>query len=447
MLPAPPNESRKEREQLRPGARPARLEAAAFHFGARRAVCASGDFPHSWKGGARGPLVAAIEGRARLPHTIRVGLFNTTSSAGECTRNRCVCSSRRYVHLASERDRFQPVDERISGIAGSGVFSSSRFGLLISDVVFRANAVGALSPRTSERCFTYCSQSVVGRTTHHKPWCCSLCIRRVFPHEVERRTRVSQPHARTAAAAAETGAKIPMPPESRTTLGTFLSSPKVPTTADQDPSVPAPPHNHAPHPHSNTESPSTSEDGNQPQYWQPGTYIWITRSAPETVDHIQLMQLSLEEQEKYQVEIARRRLEANEKWRQEMRKREQMVMLWPPKLMTMAPEMPFPEMISPATILLPLAPWTYVDAMSARITKYLQPTHKLVRDLQLSFEQGHQQDLAKELWNRGLSSPWNFAVRSGGALVKLVRGDGESEGKGGKGGGKDGKDGKDGKGI
>ncbi|KAA1470634.1 hypothetical protein DENSPDRAFT_879856 [Dentipellis sp. KUC8613] len=321
--------------------------------------------------------------------------------------------------------------------SGSGSSTQHRVQPNMQGTIVSVPPEGALSPRTSERCFTYCSQSVAGRTSHHKPWCCSLCIRRVFPHEVERRARAPKPHPHD-----EHSAKIPLPPDSRTTLGAFLTSPSAAAVAAaaaaQEPPTPAPPHNHAPPAHAAAPA-APEDDDDAPQYWQPGTYIWITRSAPETVDHIQLMQLSLEEQEKYQAEIARRRRDANDKWRQEMRRREQMVMLWPPKLATMAPEMPFPEMISPASILLPLAPWTYVDAMSARITKYLQPTHKLVRSLQLSFEQGHQQDLAKELWNRGLSSPWNFAVRSGGALVKLVRGDG--------GGGKDGKDGKDGKGV
>jgi len=43
---------------------------------------------------------------------------------------------------------------------------------------------GRFSPKCDEWCFTYCTQSVSGRIHGRDPNCRSLCVRKVFPHEV-----------------------------------------------------------------------------------------------------------------------------------------------------------------------------------------------------------------------------------------------------------------------
>lgn len=80
------------------------------------------------------------------------------------------------------------------------------------------------SPRTDERCFTYCSQSASGRTQRQEPWCRSICIRRVFAHEVRKSllnaehtmdNLVNKPHPKQAIRATPTPetVKYPLPPE------------------------------------------------------------------------------------------------------------------------------------------------------------------------------------------------------------------------------------------
>ncbi|KAJ7717821.1 hypothetical protein DFH07DRAFT_860914 [Mycena maculata] len=43
---------------------------------------------------------------------------------------------------------------------------------------------GSFSTRNDQWCLTYCSQNVSGRVHNKAPWCRSVCIRKVFSHEV-----------------------------------------------------------------------------------------------------------------------------------------------------------------------------------------------------------------------------------------------------------------------
>ena len=59
------------------------------------------------------------------------------------------------------------------------------FPVLQTPTKFILLTSGRFSPKTDEWCLTYCSQSISGRIHSKEPFCRSICIRKVFPHEVK----------------------------------------------------------------------------------------------------------------------------------------------------------------------------------------------------------------------------------------------------------------------
>lgn len=145
---------------------------------------------------------------------------------------------------------------------------------------------GNYSPRVDERCFTYCSQSIRGRLSSDEPWCRTICLRRVFNHEVRRTLATSKYNPETQSfelAMEETDPKIPLPPEGQ------------------------------PKPHA-TESEDVDNDGGkiewksiagkdhpgQPIFWKEGWYLWTSKSRWAAQEKMDLMMLDLEKQAEWQ---------------------------------------------------------------------------------------------------------------------------------------------------
>ncbi|KAI0318531.1 hypothetical protein OF83DRAFT_1171043 [Amylostereum chailletii] len=128
----------------------------------------------------------------------------------------------------------------------------------------------AFSPAISERCFTYCSQSHRGRTTHQEPRCRTFCLRHVFPFEL-RRIRIISPsfdrnlphtHPANAGKWLPIDSPVPLSPEHRSVL---------------DPKHPPSDH-----------------------HWSSGYYLWLSRSRPATAEHLLHMRHTIHTQHSYE---------------------------------------------------------------------------------------------------------------------------------------------------
>src|SRR5712672_632957 len=143
---------------------------------------------------------------------------------------------------------------------------------------------GRFSPATSERCFTYCSQSHFGRAHGNEPKCYTLCLRRVFNHEVNRvLTNVNYgPIIKWPSVSAN----VPLPQEANTTLGQYLSDPAHIEGLDSSSSS------------SHTTASPHSE--NPQRHWQEGYYVWLSHSRQAAAEHMSHMKRDLFQQFAYE---------------------------------------------------------------------------------------------------------------------------------------------------
>ena len=186
-------------------------------------------------------------------------------------------------------------------------------------------SIGPFSPQISERCFTYSSQTARGRTLGEEPWSRTVCIRRVFNHEVRRQLDPRWRHPLDPFKAV-VPLDIPLPPESRTPISGFLAGPAAPSSPSPNSST-SPPPSRAPFSPSTSISTSARDtSGAEPphqKYWEPGYYLWLSRSRHATQEHMDLMSRSLMQQAVYE----RQKQEANETWARAA-KRGQAVWYW-----------------------------------------------------------------------------------------------------------------------
>lgn len=151
-------------------------------------------------------------------------------------------------------------------------------------------SLGRFSPQPDERCFTYCSQSIRGRIEQTEPWCRSICIRRVFDHEVRRTLAVHSQDPHVASAASETEAKFPLPPEGQPSPETHSTSPQSSEGQEWDDDIQWTPS-------------STSSGPLRPQntrYWKTGWYFWYSKSRWAAQEKMDLMMCDLTKQAEWQ---------------------------------------------------------------------------------------------------------------------------------------------------
>ncbi|KIJ65871.1 hypothetical protein HYDPIDRAFT_109932 [Hydnomerulius pinastri MD-312] len=196
---------------------------------------------------------------------------------------------------------------------------------------------GKIPNSTDERCFTYCSQTARGRALGHPPTCRSICLRKVFPHEVmasllgNGRTKNGQDNS-----------KFPLPREGQ-------------PTASGD-----------------SNSPPESDDI---RYWEEGWYLWTSRSHRGAVNKLHIMGGTLAWQDDWQ-----RYMEKSE--------REQYSNL--STIPSPSARPPFPwERSSLIRLHLPLR-----DSLH----HLLAPTFLALEICRRSFEEGSQRDFAVRMW-------------------------------------------------
>ncbi|KAJ7106026.1 hypothetical protein C8R43DRAFT_1045884 [Mycena crocata] len=130
---------------------------------------------------------------------------------------------------------------------------------------------GSFSTRNDQWCLTYCSQNVGGRIQHKEPWCRSVCIRKVFSHEVRNIVQFKS-HKEVGP---DGKARYPLPQE-----GQPINLPRYLGGKPTD------------DPEYGRKSPGDTK------YWDEGWYLWKTSSFLGVYNSISQMPNSLEEQGK-----------------------------------------------------------------------------------------------------------------------------------------------------
>ncbi|EGO00944.1 hypothetical protein SERLA73DRAFT_105438 [Serpula lacrymans var. lacrymans S7.3] len=136
---------------------------------------------------------------------------------------------------------------------------------------------GQYSPRTDERCLSYCSQSSRGRAEGNEPWCRSICLRRVFAHEVKRVVA----HDNASKLHGASSRLFPLPPEGQ---------PGSSRPLRQDPGHFSEDHELSP--------PYTSPEDTR--YWEEGWYLWTSKSRWAAQEKFDLMTCDLHRQDQWQ---------------------------------------------------------------------------------------------------------------------------------------------------
>ncbi|KAF7362186.1 hypothetical protein MVEN_00564700 [Mycena venus] len=128
---------------------------------------------------------------------------------------------------------------------------------------------GSFSTRNDQWCITYCSQNVSGRIHNKPPWCRSVCIRKVFSHEV-RNILQFQSHRDIGP---DGKARYPLPAEGQPLhLPRYLGGKSI-----EDPEY-------------GRKAPEDTK------YWDEGWYFWKTTSFLGVYNSISQMQNNLDKQ-------------------------------------------------------------------------------------------------------------------------------------------------------
>lgn len=128
---------------------------------------------------------------------------------------------------------------------------------------------GRFSPKTDEWCLTYCSQSITGRIHSKEPFCKSICIRQVFPHEVK--NVIAFKNHRNVAPDGK--AKYPLPPEGQpANIPRYLGGKSAEDGDARESNV----------------------DG--PKMWDEGWYLWTSHSRLAIHEKTDTMLMDLEQQ-------------------------------------------------------------------------------------------------------------------------------------------------------
>ncbi|KAK0472309.1 hypothetical protein EDD18DRAFT_1231775 [Armillaria luteobubalina] len=223
----------------------------------------------------------------------------------------------------------------------------------------RTPFTGRFSPKTDEWCITYCTQTVKGRFNSQEPSCRSLCIRRIFAHEVRnivsfRRHQDGQP--------------VNMP--------RYLGG-KGSTDTDDEP----------------TPQPERSRGT---KYWDEGWYLWTSSSHISSVEKIQMMKEHYKEQRKATWQEYQQFIERNaqpvhsplpdgehNKW-------------WG----AIVPPPPIPIHRESHSLLIPLPPH-----------KLLQPTRRVLTIFRDSLVAGEHLTFAGMVWRKAWTKEPYFLVR------------------------------------
>ncbi|KAF8897094.1 hypothetical protein CPB84DRAFT_1781550 [Gymnopilus junonius] len=234
---------------------------------------------------------------------------------------------------------------------------------------------GRFSPKVDEWCFTYCTQSVSGRIHGKEPNCHSICLRKVFPHEV--RNVVAFKHHNNVGPDGK--AKYLLPAEGQ--------SANLPRMLGGSKDV--------------TEDNSSKPKATQPKYWDEGWYLWTATGRWAVVQKTEKMMLDLQHQQQLE-QIRQSRKEIWQDYQEQLKQNvgDKPVGQTPPQAPWWGPIVP-PKNIqdtSSLSLLVPLPP--EFPPLLAKINKLLAPTYEALNITFESITSGEQKQFAQRVWEK-----------------------------------------------
>jgi len=237
---------------------------------------------------------------------------------------------------------------------------------------------GRFSRKTDEWCITYCSQNINGRIYGREPSCRSVCLRRVFPHEIKnilsfKTHKIIGPDGK---------ARYPLPAEGQpTNLPRILGGNQV-----DDPD-------------------KSKTSAERAKYWDEGWYLWTSNSRWAVHEKTDMMLMDLEQQQKM-VAHKEQRKEVWQDYQDHIRKGGDQSKFWGP----IVPLRPIPDSTS-QSLLVPLPP--HWPSFWDRIARTLAPSQKALSILRESLASGEQQQFAQRVWEKAWTNePFILASRT-----------------------------------
>ncbi|TFK51124.1 hypothetical protein OE88DRAFT_1735827 [Heliocybe sulcata] len=256
---------------------------------------------------------------------------------------------------------------------------------------------GKHARKTDERCFIYCSQTVAGRTYRHTPWCRSICLRKVFMHEVYKVLSVAD-HKSTKPEVVPVQQQIPLPREGQN-IASFFSS-----TVDED----------------MEDAPIKKGKGKEVRYWDKGWYFWYSRDPWAAREKISTMAMTLDHQAHWEGH----KTSVNVKWsKSDPENRAEGPDAW--RKVGPAPARgvpPFPDLIG-ETLLIPVE-YPSLEPLKRRLGNVLAPTGKVLALLQGHIKTGAFLELKDRAWEKAKGpEPWILArntLQRGREIIKKI---------------------------
>ncbi|TFK44862.1 hypothetical protein BDQ12DRAFT_702199 [Crucibulum laeve] len=255
---------------------------------------------------------------------------------------------------------------------------------------------GRFSPKTDEWCLTYCSQSVAGRINAKAPSCRSICVRKVFPHEV-RNIVAFKRHTNLGP---DGKARYPLPAEGQSqNLPRYLGG-----KPSEDPNANSPST-------ATVRSPSSSADA---KCWDEGWYLWTSNSSMGVHEKLENMGYDLARQQKHTTVHEYRK----EVWQdyQDLLKRKaqgENVASEIGEMSTLGsarPPRPYPD-ASSHSLLVPLPP--DFPPLWEKINKFLAPSVHALTITHDSIKAGEHISFAQRVWEKAWSDePLKLASRT-----------------------------------
>ncbi|KAF7315206.1 hypothetical protein MIND_00035000 [Mycena indigotica] len=240
---------------------------------------------------------------------------------------------------------------------------------------------GTFSTRNDQWCLTYCSQNVAGRIHNRGPWCRSVCIRKVFSHEV-RNVIQFKSHKEIGA---DGKARYPLPSEGQPiNLPSYLGGKQI-----EDPEH-------------GRKSPGDVK------YWDEGWYFWKSTTFLGAHDIISRLPLNLESQTRQEeIRIAKRKVWQDYQafLRAGRPKSEENRWIGPVVPTNVGPD------VSSQALLVPLPLDT--EPLLQPIHHLLEPTRHSLELLQENWNDGHFRKFGQRVWEKSLSGePYALVSRA-----------------------------------
>jgi len=251
------------------------------------------------------------------------------------------------------------------------------------------------SRKTDERCFIYCTQTAAGRTNRQTPQCRSICLRKVFSHEVYKLLTIADPTL-PKPKLVPIKQQIPLPREGQDPASFFFS------TVDKE----------------EDDAPSKKGKDKEVRLWDQGWYLWYSRDPWAAREKISMMSLALDQQAVWEAYKSG----ANVKWSKgeadgfpEGSGGWRAVGLTPAKGVP-----PFPDLIG-ETLMMPIE-YPSLEPLQRMLRNVLAPTGKVLNVLREHIKSGAFLELKDRLWDKAKGpDPWILARNSIQRASELIK--------------------------